>query len=125
MPITWPGALPDMPTIAGYAESPPVCVIETPMDVGPRKVRRRTTAGPRIVQERVMMTTTQLNAASPHGFDAFYVEDTSYGSAEWQWKNPRTGDDVALAFLLPPPVYHFLGGVNWEVTFVVEILRTV
>jgi hypothetical protein len=121
MPAAWPGALPSLPTYVGSSETPPDTTLRTPMDAGPAKVRRRFTSGPRVLPIRLVMTATQLNAATPNGFDAFFVTDTSGGADEWTWTNPRTGGAVTMRFV-GTPTYVNLGGTAWEVSFTVEIL---
>ena len=118
----WPAAFPALPAVEGYAESPPACVLRTEMNAGPDKVRRRFTSGPRHIPVTLYMTSTVLNAASPNGFDAFFVQDTFHGSAEFTWHNPRTNADVTMRFV-GVPKYEPVGGSSaYRVTFEVEIL---
>lgn len=121
MPVSWPSAFPELPTYIGTTEGPPDVVIRTPMDVGPPKIRRRMTTGSRMCDIRLLMTATVLNAASPNGFDAFYVTDCLCGTSTFTWKNPRTEASVTMRFASVPQ-YRSLGGANYEVTFTAEIL---
>ena len=122
--ISWPAALPQTPTYAGYVESPESATVRTPMDAGPAKVRRRFTAVPYRMQLRYVMTETQLTAASPDGFKAFWETDTSHGSAEWQLpEDPKLRNAVAIDVrFIGEPQWKPLGGTLYEVTFVVEVL---
>lgn len=121
MPTSWPAALPQMPTVESYDSSPADATLRTDMDAGPAKVRRRFTSGPETMTVRLMMTATQLNAASPNGFHAFFVTDTSYGATEFTWVNPRTGSAATCRFI-GAPAYSPLGGTAWEVRFRMEVL---
>ena len=41
----WPLDLPQKPLLQGFSETLPNLVTRSPMDIGPAKVRRRSTAG--------------------------------------------------------------------------------
>jgi hypothetical protein len=110
-----------MPTVDGYDSGVDDAKLRTEMDAGPAKIRRRFTAVPEAMNVRLVMTATQLNAASPNGFMAFYVTDTSHGSAEFTWVNPRTGS-VATCRFVGAPACRPLGGTAWEVTFRMEVM---
>lgn len=118
----WPATLPALPIVEGYVESPANCVLRTAMDAGPAKVRRRFTSGPIPISASLIMTSTQLNAVSPNGFNAFYVSDCSNGSAEFTWHNPRTNSDVTMRFVGVPKYEPVGSSANWRVSFEVEIL---
>ena len=121
MATTWPAALPALPTYVEYDAQPADAALRTEMDAGAAKVRRRYTSGPEACNVRLMMTTTQLNAASPNGFHAFFVTDTGYGATEFTWVNPRTNVAATCRFV-GVPKYVPLGGTAWEVRFRMEIL---
>jgi len=92
------------------------------MDAGPAKVRRRFTSGPIPLTVSLIMTSTQLNAATPNGFDAFYVTDCARGATEFTWTNPRTAGGVTMRFVGVPKYEPVGSSANWRVTFDVEIL---
>jgi len=122
MPISWPSApFPQFAMIDGYSETMADAKLRTEMDAGPAKVRRRFTSVPRRQTCKLRMTNAQLTAAG--GFDVFYVTDTSHGSAEFTWANPRTpGTPVTTMRFVGTPSYTALAQDIWEVTFDVEIL---
>ena len=106
--------------IDGYSETMADAKLRTEMGAGPAKVRRQFTSVPRRQTCKMRMTNAQLTAAG--GFDAFYVTDTSHGSAEFTWQNPRTpASNVTMRFV-GVPVYTALSQTIWDVSFEVEIL---
>ena len=113
---TWPATLPSYVLVEGYSEMPPVNSIRTQMDVGPPKVRRRSTAAPRPITCKQHMTKTQVAI-----LDTFYVTTLSSGVDPFDWTHPRTGASVSFTFT-EPPTYESLGGTAWGVTLKLEIL---
>jgi len=61
----WPPSLPQSPLGDSFAEQPPNLIVRSPMDVGPAKVRRRSTAGVSRLQlaQRATRPGTTLNRA--------------------------------------------------------------
>ena len=55
----WPSDLPQKPLVQGFSETPPNLLTRSPMDIGPAKVRRRSTAGVTVLQCVFRLTTTQ------------------------------------------------------------------
>jgi hypothetical protein len=122
MPVSWPGALPALPLIEVYSETMADAKLRTEMDAGPAKVRRRYTSVPRRETVKLRMTSTQLTAASPNGFDAFYVTDTAHGATEFTWANPRAPSSAVTMRFIGVPTYSALSQGVWDVSFEVEIL---
>jgi hypothetical protein len=81
----WPTALYGKILKDGYQETPPDNVIRSKPDVGPDKVRRRTTAN---VTEFVLPMF--FTAAELVVFDTFFVSTISYGALSFSYKHPRT-----------------------------------
>lgn len=91
------------------------------MDVGPAKVRRRTSAGVRDFTISLVMNRAELAL-----LDEFFVSTTQSGTEPFQWKHPRTGNLIDYRFLSRPQ-YTPLGPRNvaaskWTVTFQLEAL---
>lgn len=84
MPI-WPVSLPQTPLIGGLVEQPPDVLLETRMDIGPPKVRRRFSAGVRPLKITMLMTTTQVAT-----LDAFFVTTLLGGALTFDMDDPRT-----------------------------------
>lgn len=94
----WPATLPQHLQEAGYRESLGKQSIETPMDTGPAKIRRRTTRMPRMINGTIAMTSAQATL-----FEAFYETDCAGGSLTFTWVHPRTRAPATLRFRDPPP----------------------
>lgn len=110
----WPITLPQTPMMRGYNESPGDNVIRTNMDVGPPKVRRRSTSAPRPLSLVIRCTTAQIDL-----LDGFYTGDCREGSLPFDWKHPRTG--AATTYMWgAPPAYTPVFGDYWEATLKVE-----
>lgn len=83
---TWPVSLPQTPLIEGYSEQPPNIIIETKMDAGPPKARRRFSTGIRPIKIRMLMTTAQVEI-----LDVFFVTTLQGGALTFDYNHPRTG----------------------------------
>lgn len=95
-----------------FKESPPNRVIRSDMDVGPAKIRRRTTAAVRNVEFPVYLTDEQLEI-----FDNFYLENDTIA---FDFIHPRTKKKVRARFVEPPT--YDLNETIWEFTVKLEIL---
>ncbi len=117
--VSWPTAddFPQDSQLLGYQETPPENVIRTPMDTGPPKLRRRSTAGVRNLTVFLFLDdTTQMGH-----LDDFYVTDTYSGSIAFEWTHPRTGATTDFRFRAPPQ-YRHLGNGNYRAQLELEIL---
>lgn len=113
---TWPSTLPQDFIEAEWRESPPDNLIRSSMDVGPDKVRRRSTSNPRPVSARMIMTTAQVAT-----FETFYITTLISGSLTFDIDHPRTETEVEMRFVTPPE-YTPAGGGYWWVDMQLEIL---
>lgn len=111
----WPSTLP-APFLSSLQETPPNNVIRSSMDVGPAKVRRRTTANVRNLSFNLMLTPAQVEI-----LDEFYLDDVSGGVLEFDYEHPRTGQSVSARFT-EPPQYQEREGVVYSVSVSLEIL---
>jgi hypothetical protein len=100
---TWPESLPDYLMQGGYSEKLPNNVIRTKMDIGPAKMRRRSTAAPRPIMGQMHMSKAQVAT-----FDTFYETTLLSGSLRFDWVNPRTQTSKEFRFL-EPPIYSAMG----------------
>lgn len=116
MAIVWPVTIPDEFMDDGFAESPPDNSIRSQTDIGPPKIRRRSTAGIRPIVGQQKMTSAQVAT-----LDTFYVTTTQSGSLDFEKKNPRTGSTVNMVFSKPPR-YRPAGGDYWFVDLELEQL---
>lgn len=115
---TWPGTLPVDPAIAGYQEQPPNIITRQNMDVGPAKVRKRFTAGVRVLKVRFFFTPAQMTA-----FDTFYLEIIEGGALPFTWTLPRTGG-AATCRIVETPTYELPQGFKdiFQVDLTIEVL---
>lgn len=112
MTATWPAALPQFVQERGYSESLADQTIESPMDSGPPKVRRRFTKNYRPLQ-----MTIQCDATQRELFEYFYHTTLSGGVLPFHWVNPQTQALALMRFRRPPPAYSVFGGVNTAISF--------
>jgi hypothetical protein len=98
MAAVWPAALPTrMAQNPGAIEQPPDLVLETQMDVGLPKARRRYTAGFRLVQGSLILTRAQRAT-----LDDFYINVLQGGALPFDWIHPITGEPATLRFMPQP-----------------------
>ena len=115
MAETWPATLPS-PSPDGYGERPGAGPLRTEMEVGPPKVRRRTTTVVRQFDINLELTKAQIAT-----LDTFYVTTLAGGVTEFDWTNPRT-EAAATCRFVTVPVYTTTGGDGWQARFRMEVL---
>lgn len=93
---TWPLSLPQLVLRDGYTEKPGDNTIETPVDAGPAKARRRFTASVRRFSASVKFSAAQMVT-----FEEFWGVTLADGSLPFEWKHPRTQADATLVFRKP------------------------
>ena len=96
---TWPTAdsFPQTPLLEGNTETPPNTIIRTSMDVGPPKLRQRSTAGYGTYTFNFHMDDTNISALR-----TFYITTCEGGAVEFEWTDPRTSGTENWRFLAPP-----------------------
>lgn len=104
---SWPATLPQSPLARSYQEVPPNNLLRTAMDVGPDKIRKRTTSEVRRFSFSMFFTQAQIEI-----LDDFVQSTISGGVDSFTWKNHRT-DDAATVRLVGIPSYRELGGGNF------------
>lgn len=114
----WPGTLPQNPQDS-YSETGGVLLLNTPMDAGPAKLRKRGNK-PSVMSVNFNMTTAQVNT-----FELF-VKDTLKGTARFGFTHPRTGSVVEVR-IVPQgngELYNigYINNVYWSVSFQLEVL---
>lgn len=116
---TWPASLPQQPDAPGYKESPQSQVIRTDMDAGPKKSRRRFTAGSRSIP----VTYSLLTRARVQVFEDFFDDDIAAGALAFNWPQPRTGKTVSVQIVGDPPYSLEPKGPGkfWTLKFTLEI----
>lgn len=91
----WPSGLPQrFAQDPGVQESAPDLMIETQMDVGAPKARRRYTAGIRMVQGMLILTKVQRAI-----LDDFFVTTCEGGTRAFDWIHPITLEGATFRFV--------------------------
>lgn len=93
----WPSTLPTYPDDGSYSETPHNLVVISRPEIGPPKIRKRSTSGPIRVEARYTLTATQ--AATFASFFNYYTEG---GSERFIWPHPRLEYNVEAAFIDVP-----------------------
>ena len=115
---TWPGTLPQYVQEGAYNESIQDQTVESPMDTGPAKIRRRFTKSLRKFSISLMMTSAQVDT-----FETFWQTTVKGGSIPFDWVHPRTRAAATLRFRNPAPSYNVNGGGAAIIAnFTVEII---
>jgi len=115
---TWPVAdsFPQTPLMEGNTEASPVTAMRTQMDVGPPKLRQRSTAGCSSNAYNFHMTDANITA-----LDVFYTDTCEGGAVEFEWVHPRTSGTENWRFLAPPTWVQIRNGL-YHVTVQLEQL---
>ena len=110
----WPLSLPQKVLAQGFEETMPKNVIRTSMDIGPDKVRRRTTSNVREISVTVQMTISQKAT-----FEEFFLDTVHSGASSFDWVDPLTQAEVTFRFREPPKI-SYVGGVWINVSMKLE-----
>lgn len=113
--VDWPSELPQYPLADGWRETGPDNVVRTPMDVGPAKVRRRSTSAPWTATAAFRLTAAQLAT-----FRAFLAVDLADRSLSYDWAHPVSGADATWRITEPPQLSPIAGGLYWRVDLTLE-----
>lgn len=109
----WP---PDFcPLINTFQESPPDGTISSSMDIGPAKLRRRTTANTRPIAFRMFLKKDQVQS-----LDNFYLVETGGGVEPFDFIHPRTGIMHQARFTSPPQYAN--RSIGYDVNIGLEIM---
>lgn len=115
---TWPVTLPQFVQESGYREEIQDQTIESAMDTGPAKIRRRFTKSIRRFTISMQMTAAQVTT-----FESFWQTDCKGGSISFDWVHPRTRQAATLRFRNPAPAIQTVGaGASSVVQFTLEII---
>jgi hypothetical protein len=112
MPATWPATLPEFVLEQGYSEKFQNQTIESAMDSGPMKSRRRFTKAIREFSITLQMTTAQKAI-----FETFWLTTLRGGSLPFDWVHPLTRVVMSFRFKNPAPQYGVVGGIHTRVSF--------
>jgi len=99
---TWPNGLPQILLKDGYGEKPGENTIETPVDSGPAKSRRRGTARVRHITASLLLTASERST-----FETFHDSTLADGSLPFDWVHPLT--QAAATFMFRKPHWTIAG----------------
>lgn len=117
---TWPTDLPQYPLVSGFSIQPKQNVISFGTEVGPGKIRRRSTA--RIVS---MPFSMYLNADQLQTFIAFFNDDLEDGALPFTLSDPVTYGLASFRVAPGDPPYTAAAidnGQTWLVTMQMQRL---
>lgn len=100
------------PLINSFQESPPDGIVRTSMDIGPAKIRRRTTANIRPISFKLFLKKDDVAV-----MDSFYL---TYAADEFDFTHPRTKNSVKARFVEPPAYMN--RSIGYEVSVSLEIM---
>lgn len=89
----WPGSLPTSFLMEGASVMPRAQSIETEMEVGPPKSRRRTSTDVTDFPAQLVLTGTQVAT-----LETFYTTTTNGGADTWTHVHPITGASANFQF---------------------------
>jgi len=115
--IDWPATLPQNISTDGYGQAAADNALRTSMEIGPAKVRRRTSAAPRPVSATIIVTEAQLVI-----FKAFHADDILDGSLRFNWLDPDDGTTAVEMRFTEPPSWSYEGGGLYNIAMALEIL---
>jgi hypothetical protein len=101
----WPSTLPQYVQESGYGETIQDQAIESSVESGPAKIRRRFTKSIRRFQCVMYMTPSQADT-----FENFWQNTVKGGSLSFSWVHPRTRQAAVLRFRNPAPQLSTMGG---------------
>lgn len=115
MTTVWPATLPQSPSVDGYQEQFVDTTIHSQMDVGPPKIRRRTTAGVKKFSLTFDMTGAQVII-----LEEWFLDELAGGAVPFVFPDPRSGSPVTMRMVGSPKVQS--QGIEFKVGFDAEQL---
>ena len=111
----WPASLPQKPQQDGFSATKVDGRLRTAMSEGPEKVRRRFTATSENLTCAFFFSAAQLAV-----FKTFFDTTLVGGSLAYNWVHPVTSA-ACICRIQDMPVVSAIG-VDWQATFMVEVL---
>ena len=118
MPVdAWPLTLPQKFLRSSYAEGMGDGLLRSKMDIGPAKVRRRSSAAPRPLEVTARMTVTQVRTMRT------FVSGTLLGGAlPFSIPDPLGGGALLMVRLAEMPRWTAVSDVIYDVSLSLEVL---
>jgi len=117
MAEVWPSTLPQDFLVDGYSEGIADVRLRSQMDVGPAKVRRRSSAGVRPLSGNMNLTGEQLSA-----LETFINVTTQGGTLAFTFPDPRSDGDLLCRFSENMPTWTIVGPNIYSVSLQLEVL---
>lgn len=112
---TWPVGVPLGILVSGYQESLPDHTIESQVESGGAKIRRRYTAVFKPISGTIRMDNAALAT-----FQTWFLDTLDGGSLPFARPHPRTGEVVMMRFRKPPPRVTATFGLWFDVAVSLE-----
>ena len=114
---TWPSSLPERFEPQGFSLQPVSQTIETPVDVGPVRLRRRSSLSVVRINGSV-----QLDSAQRDTFITFYMQTLQGGSLSFNWNHPYdASQSVTMKFVKPDPKLTVIGSLEFRAAINLEM----
>lgn len=111
----WPASLPQCFLPNGYTEEGPDNLLSSGNDIGPDKVRKRTSSAPYPMSGVLKCSSTQKIA-----FKDFFKNDIMSGAKAFYFPNSEEGDPLLVRII--PPYKLSRVGVSWRIKLDLEVL---
>jgi hypothetical protein len=115
--IGWPVGVPEYVLVDNYDENFADNLLETSMEQGPYKTRRRGTA--RFLQLTVGI---RMDPAQLELFEEWFYSTLRDGTLPFNWRHPRTLDPVVMQFRKPVPSVRAVSSECYDVQMRLEIV---
>lgn len=115
---SWPLALPDRPSLAGFTFTAPDTIISSQPDVGPRMTRQRVTDS----LSPISLSLPPITLAQRDALVTFYKIDCKGGALTVQWAklSEHTGGGTGNFLFTAPPQFSPLGRGLWAASLQME-----
>ncbi|KQZ31576.1 hypothetical protein ASD50_15005 [Mesorhizobium sp. Root552] len=117
MVASWPLTLPQYVLTEGYGSAFGDGRLRSQPDIGPPKVRSRSSAMPEPLQGKVVMTTDQLASLR-----TFITTTLLKGTQPFTFPDPVTGDPILVRFGDRLPSWSYFGHRKWTVDLSLEVM---
>ena len=115
--FAWPAWIKQAALQNGYGEEPEVNVASFQPEVGPAKLRRRTS-----MPNETMTFSYQYDASDWEDLKNFYKGTLSDGTQPFTMTHPRTGTVATWVFTAAPKVTQTLGPLFFTIQFALRLL---
>jgi hypothetical protein len=112
----WPSSLQEFVNAGGFSYEIGDTVIRTQMEIGPDKIRRRTTKSVDKITASIWVTPAQYTTLYN-----FYDVTVNGGTEAFDFTHPITGDTISVRFLNPPG-FSPVGFETYEARINLEVL---